>query len=152
MRVRMDWSGLRRAKWHEYLIRFALGGTVTVITGLIGREFGPVVAGLFLAFPAIFPASATLVERHEREKRHGMGRLVRAQAALDARGAALGSLGLLSFAALVWKALPSEHVVVVGLAALLAWLLVAVAAWWLRTFLRAALLSGRSARARERLS
>jgi hypothetical protein len=30
---------------------------------------GPRVGGLFLAFPAIFPASATLVEKHEKQKK-----------------------------------------------------------------------------------
>jgi len=39
---------------------------MTVIAGLIAFRFGPVVGGLFLAFPAIFPASATLIERHGR--------------------------------------------------------------------------------------
>jgi hypothetical protein len=34
------------------------------VVGLIAARFGPVVGGLFLAFPAIFPASATLIEKH----------------------------------------------------------------------------------------
>lgn len=59
-------------RW-EYLERFLFGGIVTVITGLIAQEFGVVVVGLFLAFPGIFPASATLVERHERKKKREQG-------------------------------------------------------------------------------
>jgi hypothetical protein len=51
------------------------------------------VGGLFLAFPAIFPASATLVEKHEAEnkKRRGLSGMVRGReaAALDAAGAAM---------------------------------------------------------------
>jgi hypothetical protein len=50
-----------------------LDGAVTVIAGLIAARFGPVVGGLFLAFPAIFPASATLIERHVRERREKAG-------------------------------------------------------------------------------
>ena len=54
-------------------MRFALGGATTVVAGLIAAGFGPVVGGLFLAFPAIFPASATLVERHVRERKEKAG-------------------------------------------------------------------------------
>lgn len=73
MLVRIDLSALRSIKWHEYLTRFALGGLITVATGLIGKAFGPVTAGLFLALPAIFPASATLLEKHQREKKRRAG-------------------------------------------------------------------------------
>jgi hypothetical protein len=41
-----------------------LGGVVTVVAGLLAKHYGPVFGGLFLAFPAIFPASATLVDKH----------------------------------------------------------------------------------------
>jgi hypothetical protein len=55
-----------------------------------------------LAFPAILPASATLVEKHEREKKQAAGILQmirgRQAAALEARGAAMGSIGLAVFA------------------------------------------------------
>jgi hypothetical protein len=46
-----------------------LGGAITVIAGLIAAHFG----GLFLAFPAIFPASATLIEKHARERKRKAG-------------------------------------------------------------------------------
>ena len=62
-------SALTQGHWYEYLIRFGLGGVTTVLAGLIAVRWGPVIGGLFLAFPAIFPASATLVEKHEREKK-----------------------------------------------------------------------------------
>ncbi len=59
-------------------------------TGLIAQHWGPVVGGLFLSFPAILPASATLIERHETEKkkRAGISCRVRGRkaAALDAAG------------------------------------------------------------------
>jgi hypothetical protein len=38
-----------------------------------GRLVRPVVGGLFLAFPAIFPASATLIEKHVRERKEKAG-------------------------------------------------------------------------------
>jgi hypothetical protein len=34
------------------MLRCLLGGAITVITGLIASHWGPVVEGLFLAFPA----------------------------------------------------------------------------------------------------
>ena len=37
--------------FHQFEVtRFLLGGAVTVITGLIARQYGPVVGGLFLAW------------------------------------------------------------------------------------------------------
>ena len=68
MTVKFDLSALAATKWHEYGTRFFFGGAITVIAGLLAKEFRPVFGGLFLAFPAIFPASATMVEKHEREK------------------------------------------------------------------------------------
>lgn len=103
MTVKIDPSGLKETTWHEYAVRFVAGGLLTVIAGVIARKWGPGVGGLFLAFPAIFPASATLLEKHERQRKqqkglHGEKRGVDA-AAVDAMGAAMGSLGLVAFAA-----------------------------------------------------
>ncbi len=53
----------------DYAIRFLFGGLITVAAGIIAKRFGPGIGGLFLAFPAIFPASATLIEKHEKEKK-----------------------------------------------------------------------------------
>ncbi len=61
-------EALKETKWHEYAIRFLFGGIVTVATGWVSKEFGPAVGGLFLAFPAIFPASVTLVAEHRKRK------------------------------------------------------------------------------------
>jgi hypothetical protein len=55
---------------------------VTVGAGLIASRFGPNLGGLFLAFPAILPATLTLVARHTRNAK---------PAGADALGAALGA-------------------------------------------------------------
>jgi hypothetical protein len=57
------------------ITRFGLffGGLITAIAGVIAKQFGPAVAGLFLAFPAMFPASATLIEKHEKQKKEKKG-------------------------------------------------------------------------------
>lgn len=64
MLIKFKTSALRRTRWYEYALRFFFGGAVTVGAGLIAKFYGPVFGGLFLAFPAIFPASATLVQKH----------------------------------------------------------------------------------------
>ena len=71
--IRSDLAGLRRTKWYDYAIRFLFGGLITAAAGLIAQRWGPRIGGLFLAFPAIFPASATLVEKHERQKKNRAG-------------------------------------------------------------------------------
>jgi hypothetical protein len=62
MIVRVKWAALKQTHGYEYAVRFGLGGLTTVIAGLIADQLGPETGGLFLAFPAIFCASATLVE------------------------------------------------------------------------------------------
>ena len=73
MRIRINLASLEQTQWHEYLTRFLLGGLITVATGLVAKHFGPVIGGLFLAFPAIFPSGATLIEKHERDKKRRAG-------------------------------------------------------------------------------
>ena len=106
MIVKFKPSALRQTRWYEYLVRFVLGGAMTVVAGLIAARFGPVIGGLFLAFPAIFPASATLIEKHVRERKEKAGlpgaRRGKEAAALDAAGAVLGSFGLAAFGLVIW--------------------------------------------------
>jgi hypothetical protein len=69
MIVQFKLSAIRQTRCYEYLVRFVLGGAMTVVAGLIAARFGPVIGGPFLAFPAIFPASATLIEKHSGNAR-----------------------------------------------------------------------------------
>jgi hypothetical protein len=71
--ISIDLSGLKRTKWYEFAIRFLAGGLITALVGVIAKEFGPGVGGLFLAFPSIFPAAASLVESHEKKKKGRVG-------------------------------------------------------------------------------
>lgn len=135
MLIKLNLRALRETRAHEYLTRFVLGGLVTAIAGWLASRFGPVVGGLFLAFPAVYPASATLLDQHERARKRqaGIPFTVRGRlaAALDARGAALGGLGGIVFAILVWK-MPQHRLPATLLAALAAWLTVSSLAWWVR--------------------
>jgi hypothetical protein len=138
MIVQFDPSSLRQTRWYEYLVRFVLGGAMTVITGLVAARFGPVVGGLFLAFPAIFPAGATLIEKHVRETKEKAGlpgaRRGKEAAALDAVGAALGSFGLAAFGLVIWLLMERSPPLALILATA-AWLAIAVLAWQVRRWL-----------------
>jgi hypothetical protein len=136
MRIEINLTGLKETRWYELAERFVAGGLMTAGAGLIAKEYGPVVGGIFLAFPAIFPASATLIEKHERGKKeeaglHGSVR-GRKAAGVDAAGAALGSLGLFTFALIVKRFLVghSSWIVLVGATAI--WLSVSLLLWQIR--------------------
>ena len=108
---------------------------MTVIAGLIAGRHGPIVGGLFLAFPAIFPASATLIEKHARERKEKAGlagaRRGKEAAALDAAGAVLGSIGLISFAVVIWVLIERSPSLALALAPTI-WLVISVLAWVVR--------------------
>jgi hypothetical protein len=134
MLVRFAFSSLKDGRWYENLLRFVLGGAATVMTGLIGAKWGPGVGGLFLAFPAMLCASATLVQPHEkrRNKEAGMQGTQRGKdaTALDAGGAALGSIGLLVFAATVLSFARTAPWTTLALASSL-WGAASVSCWWI---------------------
>jgi Protein of unknown function (DUF3147) len=133
MKIRIDTAARHDTKWYEYAVRVLFGGAVTVFAGIIAEKCGPSVGGLFLAFPAIFPAGATLMEKHQKEKklRAGVnpGTRGRDSAALDAAGGAMGSVGLLAFAIVVRAFLPEHSSWFVLSASTFAWLVVSVAIW-----------------------
>ena len=136
MIVHLKFGALRDVRWYEFAIRSALGGAMTVIAGAIACRFGPAVGGLFLAFPAIFPASVTLVEKHVRQQKEEKGlrgaRRGKEAAALDARGAALGGLGMIGFAGAIYM-LIEYSAVLAFVAATAFWLSISMLAWlWQR--------------------
>jgi hypothetical protein len=132
MQIHLSTSSLADGRWYEYLVRFALGGAATVLTGVISSVLGASIGGLFLALPAIFCASATLIERHEiRRKRDAGGRgerRGRAAAALDAAGAALGSVAMAAFAVAFLLASP-YGAAAAFLCSAITWILMAVGTW-----------------------
>jgi hypothetical protein len=139
MQVHIFLSSLSNSRWYEYLIRFTLGGAVTVFTGIIGSVWGASVGGLFLALPAIFCASATLIERHEIRRKKDAGvrgtRRGREAAALDAAGAALGSVAMIGFA-VIFLAMSPYGAVIAFTSASIVWILIALGAWHLRWALK----------------
>ncbi len=131
--IRFSPSALRDGRWHEYVVRFVLGGAATVFTGLISSRYGASTGGLFLAIPAIFCASATLIENHEtrRKRKAGLSGKRRGQeaAALEGAGASLGAIGLFAFAAVFFN-LVENSIWAAFAGASLAWVIVSFAAWY----------------------
>lgn len=126
--VRASAEKLKETSWKGYAVRFAFGGAITALAGWIAAEYGPAVGGLFLAFPAILPASVTLVRKHADAR----------AAAQDAYGAALGSVGLVAFGAVIWGV--SSHLLwwLVLLIALVVWLVAALITYALDAVARGA--------------
>ncbi|HEY1575613.1 MAG TPA: DUF3147 family protein [Terracidiphilus sp.] len=136
MIVHARFDAIKGIKLHEWIIRFVAGGAVCVIAGLIANAYGPEFGGLFLAFPAIFPAGASLVESHEKEHKARIGHdgttRGRQIAALDAFGAAMGCIGLIGFALLFWLWTPHTSSVTALVLATLVWLTLSVGVWLVR--------------------
>jgi membrane protein YqaA with SNARE-associated domain len=140
MVIRADTSKLKQLDWWQFGIRFVLGGLITAVAGILAEKLGPAIGGLFLAFPAIFSASVTLVEKNERENKQKKGltgdERGRAAAMLDAYGAALGSIALMLFAVLIWLQVTRHAPWRVLLEATAVWIAGAVTAWTIARRLR----------------
>ena len=87
---------------------------------MVAHFFGAKAGGLFLAFPAVLPATLTLIERKEGTTK----------AWADASGGALGAVGLAAFA-LTASLLLRWNPVAALLLALLTWALVAAGLYFL---------------------
>lgn len=108
----VDVRKLRDATARQMAVRFALGAAVSIVAGVISKSVGARFGGLFLAFPAILPASLTFVEDKEN----------RQMADRDATGAILGGLALVVFAAVGESLFHRRNSAVVLALALVAWL------------------------------
>ena len=133
MRIGISISKLREGKPHEYLSRFIFGGIVTVLATLIAKRYGPIIGGLFLAFPGIFGPGLSMTEKHAEERKAKLGEhgtlFGRAEASVEAAGASAGALGLAAFALVLWKSLPTHALAAVLPLAGVAWLAVSLLVW-----------------------
>jgi Protein of unknown function (DUF3147) len=97
-------------------VRFAFGAGIAAVAGLVGIAFGSKTGGVLLAFPAILPASLTLIARKEGKD----------EAAIDSVGAILGSAALVAYAVVIAATVTRWGFVASVLCALGVWLVVAV--------------------------
>ena len=136
VRIGCDLSKLAKTKPTEYLTRFLFGCAITLLFSLITKWAGPVVGGLFLAFPGIYPPGSSFVEKKEEERKqeagmHGTQR-ARSLASAHAVGASAGSFGLMAFAAILWLGLPRFGLATSLAAGTVTWFAVSGTAWALR--------------------
>jgi len=105
-------EGLRQIGSRELIVRFCLGAAVSVIAGIIAKAVGARFGGLFLAFPAILPASLTIIQEKGGTRR----------ADRDASGAVLGACGLVVFAVVAESTFTRLNPAVVLVTSLAGWI------------------------------
>ena len=136
MLIGINVAKLREGTPTEYLTRFLFGGIITVLATLIAGHYGPIIGGLFLAFPGIFAPGLSMTETHAIERKAAGGAVgilfARAEASVEAAGASIGALGMAAFAVVLWKFLPTHTLALTLPLAGAAWLFVSVSLWWLR--------------------
>jgi hypothetical protein len=115
---------LRDVRPRDLAIRFALGAGISVIAGILGNVFGHRFGGAFLAFPAILPASLTLVQEEEGTRRAGR----------NAIGAVLGAVGMVVFALVGEASFGRIPALLALVLALIGWILASIALYALLAY------------------
>lgn len=100
----------------DLLIRFGFGAAISAVAGIVSVAAGSEPGGILLAFPAILPATLTLIEKEETERQ---------AEDLDV-GSILGAAALAAFAVVVWQYIGSGSAPVVLVSTTAAWLAAAV--------------------------
>src|SRR5439155_260875 len=86
-RPQVDLGRLREVRPGGIALRFVFGAVISVAAAFFAARYGHRFGGLFLAFPAILPASLTLIER-----KHGDN-----PASVNAAGAVVGAAARVGF-------------------------------------------------------
>jgi hypothetical protein len=113
------WPRLQPAKLKEVdasdlVVRFAFGALISVVASVVSL-WNAKAGGMFLAFPAILPATLTLIEKKQSKQ----------EAEEDVEGATLGAVAMFAFAATATWALTALPAGLSLAAASGAWLTVA---------------------------
>ena len=112
---------LRDVRWRDIGIRFAFGVAISMIAATLGLLLHVRLGGMFLAFPAILPATITLIsDKEDRE-----------QATRNVQGAIAGGVGLVAFAVIGAATVAHWEPFFALLVALGGWVIAAVAAYLL---------------------
>jgi apolipoprotein N-acyltransferase len=94
--INFSFGSLRESQPRDLIIRFAFGAAISGLAALVTIAVGPRFGGIFLAFPAILPATLTLIEKEEGERKTRD----------DDMGAILGAAALILFGWLAWSLIP----------------------------------------------
>jgi hypothetical protein len=117
-------ADLRKLAEHgpkDYVVRFMFGAGISLVAGLIGMLLAPKLGGVWLGFPAILPASLTMIQKREGKE----------QAAIDSEGAVLGAAAFVVYAIVLAMFTAQWGVLVTLIVALVVWTVVAVALYTL---------------------
>jgi hypothetical protein len=114
--VGISLAGLGDIPFRELAVRFVFGFVISAIAGAIDLGFGTRPSGLLLAFPAILPATLTLIEKDDSRK----------EAEDDDVGAILGAAALIVFALVAHFLFATSGAPLALIGASLSWLAVAV--------------------------
>ncbi len=112
----IDVARVRASSARNMLVRFGFGFAISALVGVITLTVGDRVGGLFLAFPAILPASLTLIADNDGKR----------EATVDAAGATIGGVALAAFGVVSWCLVPRIPPVWAELVALTAWCALAI--------------------------
>jgi hypothetical protein len=115
----VDLSKLSKIQPKDLAVRFAFGAAISLVAGLISLAFGAPAGGMFLAFPAILPASLTLIEKKEGTE----------AAIHDLDGTIIGAAALGVFALVAGLGLRNASAALALPAALATWLGVSLIAY-----------------------
>jgi hypothetical protein len=134
VRIRFDPTPVKESRPSGHLLRFGIGGAVTVCAALVAKAGGPRIGGLCLALPAILPIGIALIAKLQTEKAgpDARGDRARRAATIEAAGASTGGLGMIAFALVVWRLLVSRPGWFSLAVATVAWAVVAPLAWFAR--------------------
>jgi hypothetical protein len=134
VKIRFDPAPIKQSRASGHLLRFGIGGAVTVCAALIAKVWGPGVGGLSLAMPAILPIGIALIAKLQDEKvgPTALGDRARRAAVIEATGASIGGLGLIVFAVLGWLLLDRWPAWLTLAVATAAWAAVASTTWLAR--------------------
>ncbi len=103
-----------------------MGAAISIVAAVVGKVIGVRFGGTLLAFPAILPASLTLIQEEEGTRR----------ADRDAIGAILGAVGLVIFGMVGEAAFGQVNPALALALAILGWLLTVSLLYSLLAFLR----------------
>lgn len=120
----IDLRRLRKSGIGDMAVRFAFGAAISVLADVVTAALGVRIGDMFLAAPAILPATLTLIER-------GQGR---PRAVFEVSGAVMGAVALVGFALVAWALLGAVGAAVALLAALVAWIGLALTLYLGRSF------------------
>ncbi len=114
-------ANLKQIRPKDIIIRFIFGVIVSALAGIISSHFGPKIGGSFLSYPAILPASLTLIQAKDSK----------IESRKQAWGAIFGGVGLVGFSSIGSYLITSLNPLLVLSTLLLIWIIISVGLYFI---------------------